>query len=97
MALGAAFRGMEVLLVLMLRPLYDRGIAWPIIVVGVSVATLLAAGLLPPYFKLWKRKGRVIGINFRFLAMDWLGACFSLIGIIAQETFNPLGGCLYIT
>ena len=97
MAIGAAFGGMEVLLVLMLRPLCDRGTAWPIIVVGVSAAILLAAGLLPPYFELWKRKGRVIGINFGFLAMDWLGACFSLMGIVAQETFDPLGGCLCIT
>ncbi len=65
--------------------------------VGVSAAILLAAGLLPPYLELWKRKGRVIGLSFGFLAMDWFGAFFSLMGIVAQGTFDPLGACLCIT
>lgn len=79
-----------------LRPLYDRQIAWPIMIVGIVAAILLAAGLLPPYFELWKRSGRVVGINFLFLAIDWLGAFFSLMGVVAQNTFDPLGGCLFI-
>ncbi len=91
-----AFGGIEVLLIITLRPLYDRGIAWPIMIVGVVAAILLAAGLLPPYAELWKRKGRVVGINFAFLTIDWLGAFFSLMGVVAQETFDPLGGCLFI-
>lgn len=31
--------------------------------VGVVAAILLSAGLLPPYFELWKRDGRVIGFS----------------------------------
>ena len=93
---AATFGAIEVLLVLTLRPSYDRGVAWPIEMTGVAAAFLLAAGLLPPYFELWHRKGRVVGINFVFLAMDWLGAFFSLMGVVAQETFDPLGGTLYI-
>ena len=90
------FGGVEALLILTLKPLYDRQIAWPIMVVGVVAAILLAAGLLPPYFELWKRAGRVVGINFLFLTIDWLGAFFSLMGVVAQNTFDPLGGCLFI-
>lgn len=95
-AFALAFGGIELLLILTLRPLYDRGIAWPIMIVGVIAAILLAAGLLPPYAELWKRQGRVVGINFAFLTIDWLGAFFSLMGVVAQNTFDPLGGCLFI-
>ena len=93
---GVTFGGVEALLILTLRPLYDRQIAWPIMIVGIVAAILLAAGLLPPYFELWKRSGRVVGINFLFLTIDWLGAFFSLMGVVAQNTFDALGGCLFI-
>lgn len=36
---------------------------WPDLVVGIVAAILLVAGMLPPYFELWKRDGRVIGIS----------------------------------
>lgn len=36
---------------------------WPDLVVGVVAAILLSVGLLPPYFELWKRDGRVIGFS----------------------------------
>jgi hypothetical protein len=59
-------------------------------------AILLAAGLLPPYGEAWKRKGRIIGINFAFLTMDSLGAFFSLLSLVTQRTFDVLGGVIYI-
>ena len=95
-SVGAMFGGVEALLILTLQPLYDRGTSWPLMVVGVVAAILLAAGLLPPYQELWKRGGRVVGIHFGFLTVDWLGAFFSLMGVVAQKTFDPLGGCLFI-
>lgn len=95
-SIGISFGGVEALLILTLRPLYDRQVAWPIMIVGVVAAILLAAGLFPPYFELWKRSGRVVGINFLFLSIDWLGAFFSLMGVVTQNTFDPLGGCLFI-
>lgn len=65
--------------------------------VGIVAAILLAAGLLPPYREIWKRRGRVIGINWVgitlvlgrtitegakvFLSMDWFGAVFSLMAL----------------
>ena len=95
-AIAVLFGGAEVLLILTLRPLYDKGVAWPVVVVGVIAATLLGAGLLPPYFEMWKRKGRVVGIHFGFLTVDWLGGIFNLMGVAEQQTFDPLGGCLFI-
>lgn len=46
------------------QPIYERGNEVPVIVVGIIAAVLLAAGLLPPYGEIWKRRGRVIGINW---------------------------------
>ena len=46
------------------KPLYDRGISFPMIIIGVIASILLVAGLLPPYIEIYKRRGRVIGINW---------------------------------
>ncbi|KAL8714507.1 MAG: hypothetical protein Q9225_006543, partial [Loekoesia sp. 1 TL-2023] len=75
---------------------YGRGVEWPITLVGVISAILLAGGLIPPYFEIAKRNGRVVGINFVFLAIDWLGAFFSLMALVAQNTFDILGGVQYL-
>ncbi|KAI9804394.1 MAG: hypothetical protein M1825_001293 [Sarcosagium campestre] len=56
----------------------------------------MALGLLPPYRELWKRGGEVVGINFIFLGIDFMGAFFSLMALVAQNTFDALGGSLYI-
>lgn len=47
---------------------------WPDLVVGVIAAILLSAGLLPPYFELWKRDGRVIGFSKvePLVRLDWM-------------------------
>jgi hypothetical protein len=34
------------------------------IIIGVIASILLVAGLLPPYVEIYKRRGRVIGINW---------------------------------
>lgn len=90
------FIGVEVALILTIRPIYGAGNETPVLVIGVAAAFLLAVGLLPPYGEAWKRRGRIVGINFVFLAMDSLGALFSLFSLVAQETFDVLGGVLYI-
>lgn len=93
---AALFGGLEALLILTLRIPYNKGVTWPDVVVGVVAAVLLASGLLPPYFELWKRDGRVIGFNWFFLAIDTLGGLFSLFALAAQGTFDILGGVMYI-
>ncbi|KAL9004264.1 MAG: hypothetical protein Q9188_002899 [Gyalolechia gomerana] len=87
--IGAAFGGLQALLVLTLRGPYSRGIEWPMTLVGVLSAICLAGGLIPPYFEIAKRSGRVVGIN-------WLGAFFSLMALVAQHTFDVLGGVQYL-
>jgi hypothetical protein len=60
-------------------------------------AILLAAGLLPPYAEMWKRHGRVIGINWVFISMDWCGAFFSLmaLGTLPHLPISQLLGLLW--
>ncbi|KAI2604030.1 PQ loop repeat-domain-containing protein [Hypoxylon fragiforme] len=96
LANAAVFAGVQAALILTLQPLYDAGNPTGVLVVGIVANVLLALGLLPPYGEIWKRRGRVIGINFIFLAMDFFGALFSLLSLAAQHTFDILGGVIYI-
>jgi len=96
LTLWLLFGGIEAALILTLQPIYDRGIGFPMVIMGVVASVLLAAGLVPPYLEIWKRRGRVIGINWVFLTIDWSGAFFSLMALVAQNTFDILGGVLYI-
>ncbi|OJJ48310.1 hypothetical protein ASPZODRAFT_23961 [Penicilliopsis zonata CBS 506.65] len=93
---GLLFGGAEALLILTLRIPYNKGIRWPDTVVGVFAAIFLGAGLLPPYFEMWKRSGRVVGINWVFLSIDTSGGLFSLFALAAQGSFDILGGIMYI-
>lgn len=77
--------GLQAGLIIWLRPLYRRGIHWPMLVIGIIASVGLAAGLIPPYFELFKRKGRVIGINFVFLATDLSGGVFSLLSVVVGD------------
>ncbi|KAF2107753.1 hypothetical protein BDV96DRAFT_294295 [Lophiotrema nucula] len=86
----------ELILILTLRRPYQNGVHWPITLMAILASVMLAIGLIPPYFELAKRNGRVVGINFIFLTVDWFGAFFSLMALVAQNTFDVLGGSLYI-
>ncbi len=79
--LAIFFAGMEVLLIFVIRGPYRRGVSWPVTLVGVFAAVLLIIGYVPVPFELWKRRGRVVGIDFWFLTIDWFGAFFSLMAI----------------
>ncbi|KAB5562897.1 hypothetical protein GE09DRAFT_763407 [Coniochaeta sp. 2T2.1] len=94
--MACIFAGVEAALILTLTPIYHRGNETPILVIGIVAAVLLAVGLLPPYQEIWKRHGRVIGFNWIFLGMDWGGAFFSLMALVAQNTFDVTGGVVYI-
>lgn len=86
--------GLEVGFSVWLRPVYSKGTKWPDLIFGIIATVFLTIGLLPPYFELAKRKGRVVGINFVFLAMDSSGAVFSMVAMIIG-TFDVMGMILY--
>ncbi|KAJ9295568.1 hypothetical protein DTO271G3_6024 [Paecilomyces variotii] len=93
---GVLLGGLEALFVLCLRIPYNKGTTWPDLLFGAIAAVMLALGLIPPYFEIRKRRGRVVGINWFFLAMDTSGGLFSLFALAAQGSFDILGGIMYI-
>ncbi|KAJ9317463.1 hypothetical protein DTO271D3_2284 [Paecilomyces variotii] len=93
---GVLLGGLETMFILCLRIPYNKGITWPDLLFGAIAAVMLALGLIPPYFEIRKRKGRVVGINWFFLAMDTAGGLFSLFALVAQGSFDILGGIMYI-
>ncbi|KAH7410146.1 hypothetical protein DE146DRAFT_604350 [Phaeosphaeria sp. MPI-PUGE-AT-0046c] len=95
-ALASSFALMEMILILTLRGPYARGVQWPMMLMAISASVIQVVGLIPPYFELAKRNGRVIGIDFWFLTIDYAGAFFSLMAVVAQQWFDALGGSLYI-
>jgi hypothetical protein len=95
-SLAASFAIMELILILTLRGPYARGVAWPMMLMAISASVIQVIGLIPPYFELGKRSGRVIGIDFWFLTIDYAGAFFSLMAVVAQQWFDALGASLYI-
>lgn len=86
--------GLEFGFIFWLRPVYRHGTEWPMLVIAIIAAVLLALGLIPPYFELWKRRGRVVGINFFFLAMDSMGALLSMLSIVVG-TMDIMSMVLY--
>lgn len=89
------FGGIEAGLVLAIRPAYARGLDWPVLLIGVVAFITLISGYLPIPFELIKRRGRVVGIDFVFLTIDWCGAFFSLMALVAQNEFDVLFGTMY--
>lgn len=88
--------GFEIGFVIWLRTIYSEGIEWPNIIFGILSTVFICVGLLPPYWELLHRKGRVMGINFLFLAIDSSGAVFSMAAMCLGK-FDVLGMILYAT
>jgi hypothetical protein len=63
--------------------------------IGVIAFIMLIAGFVPIPFELLKRRGRVIGFDFLFLGIDWCGAFFSLMALVAQYEFDIMFGTMY--
>ena len=89
---------LEVSCIIPLRKLYiDNGIKFPALIFGIIASIFLAIGLIPPYFELWKRNGRVVGINFLFLLVDFSGAIFSLASLaVDNDDLDIMGLVLYL-
>jgi hypothetical protein len=77
----AVIAALQVVLVLVIRGPYERGVSWPVQLVGILAFITLISGYLPIPLELIKRRGRVQGISLLFLTIDCLGAFFSLMSL----------------
>lgn len=74
---------------------YTHGNEKPAVAVGVISAIMFSLGILPVFPKIYKRRGRVVGIDFVFLTIDASAAVLSLLAVIFQEIFDLQGFLQY--
>lgn len=88
--------GSQAALIFGLRILRERNVEWPMTLMAVLSAVLLAAGVLRHYWDIWVHR-TVRGISFLFVALDAAGDVFSLVSILFQPKLDILGIIIYAT
>ncbi|KAK3627797.1 hypothetical protein LTR56_019030 [Elasticomyces elasticus] len=86
--------GIEAGLVFALRAGIRHGTHWPLTLMAVLAAVLLAAGVFEQYLSIWKHRS-VAGISFLFCGIDALGDVTSTIAVIFEPKLNILGLVIY--
>lgn len=86
----------EAALIVGLRILKSRHVEWPMTLMAVLSACLLAAGVLQHYWDIWIHR-TVRGISFIFVGIDAAGDVFSLVSIFFQPSLDPKGMAIYAT
>ncbi|KAK0239093.1 PQ loop repeat-domain-containing protein [Armillaria nabsnona] len=86
--------GLQAGMVFALRPSYEHGNHRGVDFFGVFASVMLAAGLLPQFYEIYKHQ-EVIGISKLFMLVDLLGGVFSLLSLVFRDTFDVLAGVAY--
>ena len=86
--------GIEVALVFALKAGIQRHVTWPLTLMAVLAAVLLAAGVLRHYWDIYTHR-TVRGISFIFVGIDAAGDLFSLVSVFFQAELNVLGMAIY--
>jgi hypothetical protein len=94
--IATVMAGIQASLIVGLRIAKSRHILWPMTLMAVLSATLLAAGVLRHYWDIWIHR-TVRGISFIFVAIDAGGDLFSLLSIFFQPTLDIKGIIIYAT
>ncbi|KAL2826410.1 PQ loop repeat-domain-containing protein [Aspergillus cavernicola] len=88
--------GIETGLIFALRVAKDRNLEWPMILMAVLSACLLAAGVLRHYWDIYVHR-TVRGISFIFVGIDAAGDLFSLVSVVFESRIDALGMVIYGT
>ena len=91
---GCVMGGIEAALVVALRIGVKNGTEWPLILMAVLAALLLALGVMEQYLAIWKSRG-VEGISFLFCLIDALGDVTSIVSVVFEPTVSILGLVMY--
>lgn len=94
-AFYVVFAGFEVGSVFALWAGRDNGFEWPVQMYGWITSALLACGLLPQYWEIYKHK-EVIGISIMFMMVDIWGGLFSAVSLFFRETFDSTAFVQYM-
>lgn len=86
--------GIQAGLIFALRIAHFRDLQWPITLMAVLSAVLLAAGVLRHYWDIYIHR-TVRGISFLFVSIDAAGDLFSLISVLFQPKLDILGLVIY--
>jgi hypothetical protein len=88
--------GIQAALIIALRVAQHRHLQWPLTLMAVLSAALLAAGVLRHYWDIYIHR-TVRGISFLFVGIDAAGDVFSLVSVIFQQELDILGMIIYGT
>ncbi len=88
--------GIQAALIVGLCIVKERHSEWPMILIAVLSAALLAASVLRHYWDI-RTQRTVRGISFILVGIDAAGDIFSLASIFFQPTLDVLGIVIYAT
>ncbi|KAF1979779.1 hypothetical protein BU23DRAFT_523290 [Bimuria novae-zelandiae CBS 107.79] len=88
--------GIQAALIIALRIAQDKNIQWPLTLMAVLSAALLAAGVLRHYLDIYVHR-TVRGISFLFVGIDAAGDLFSLLAVLFEPELDILGLVIYGT
>ncbi|KAJ5088059.1 hypothetical protein N7456_011675 [Penicillium angulare] len=88
--------GIETGLIFALKEAKSQHLRWPLILMAVLSACLLAAGVLRHYWDIYVHR-TVRGISFFFVGIDAAGDVFSLLSVLFGPTIDILGIVIYGT
>ncbi|KAG7443586.1 uncharacterized protein BT62DRAFT_988181 [Guyanagaster necrorhizus] len=86
--------GLQAGMVFAVRPSYEHGNHRGVDFFGVFASVMLAVGLLPQFYEIYKYK-EVIGISILFMLVDLSGGVFSLLSLVFRDSFDALAGVAY--
>lgn len=91
------FGALEAGMVFALRPSYRRGTSAAkagVRFFGILSSALISLALIPQYYEIYKH-GAVIGISLTFMAVDLLGAVFSILSLAFKNHIDVIAAVAY--